>query len=150
MYEIVQYPERAKAIQHLPEYTCRCRNDGTRTQGFPLCAWEYSQQALAEIEDREMATRKSKGRNSRAGAKKAPRKARGEKHIQLAEDTGLAQPEVLNSEATSPPLPNSLDRQIDYWMTAIRMSAWPTILHQQVRLGRAILEFWLPKKPEQK
>jgi hypothetical protein len=97
-----------------------------------------------------MAAKKSKSSKSRAGAKTAPRKPHAEKHIQLAEDTGLAEPNVLNSEATSTPLPNSLDQQFDYWMTAVRMSAWPTVLHQQIRMARTVLEFWLPKEPKQK
>jgi len=97
-----------------------------------------------------MAAKKSKSSKSPSGSTKAPRKPRDRKPKQLAEDTGLAQPDVLNSEATSPPLPNSLDRQFDYWMTAVRMSAWPTILHQQITMARTVLEFWLPKRPEQK
>jgi hypothetical protein len=110
-------------------------------------AWR---QARLETEDGKMAAKKSKSSKSRSGTTKAHKKPRDRKPKQLAEDTGLAQPDVLNSMSTSPRLPDSLDRQFDFWMTAVRMSAWPTVLHQQIRLARASLEFWLPRKPKQK
>src|SRR5262249_23612845 len=103
-----------------------------------------------QIEDRKMAAKKSKGRNSGSSATKARAQSRSRKHKHLAEDSGLAQPDVLRSEPTTRRIPDALDRQFDFWMTTFRMSAWPTVLHQQITLTRTILEFWSPTKPDLK
>ena len=103
-----------------------------------------------------MAPKKTKARKGRATPTSGRRKPTRAKRSQaVAEKTGLVEGEVLLSEATSrlspeQHSPDMLDRQFNFWMTVVRTSPWPSVLHQQIRFARAVMEFCLPTKSERK
>ena len=76
-----------------------------------------------------------------------PRRAKRSRTV--AERSGLTQRDALLSGAQDTPHPTSaIDQQFAFWMTMIRASPWPSVLHQQIRLARAVMEFCLPTKSE--
>jgi hypothetical protein len=78
-----------------------------------------------------------------------PSRAKGTQTV--AEQSGLTQRDVLLSGTPETGDPsNVIDRQFNFWMTMMRTSPWPSVLHHQIRLARTMMEFWLPTQSRQR
>jgi hypothetical protein len=90
-----------------------------------------------------MTVKKSKTKAQATRGSRKPSRAKGTQTV--AEQSGLTHRDVLLSGTPATgDLSNVIDRQFNFWMTMIRTSPWPCVLHHQIRIARTVVEFWLP------